>query len=318
MLSAESADRDGREGGPPPILVTGSHRSGTTWVGRVLARSPRVGYIGEPFSLTRPPGICSATFPHWYTYVSAENQGMYLRALEDTLRFRYDFLGAARARPGPRRAARNLLDAARFTTCRVRRCRPLMKDPLAFFSAPWLEETFGMQVVVMIRHPAAFVASLKVKGWSFSFEHLASQPALLNGPLVACADEVMSMASFPGDLIAQGILLWRIIHRTIADYQRRYDGWIFLRHEDLANDPLGRYREVFDVLNLEFTSEVQRFIRTSSEGPKVGEHDAVRGIVRDSGASVRTWKTRLEPEEIDRIRDGTEDVAPAFYGDRDW
>jgi len=43
-----------------PILVTGSHRSGTTWAGRVLAFSPTpLGYIWEPFNPRHRPG----TFP---------------------------------------------------------------------------------------------------------------------------------------------------------------------------------------------------------------------------------------------------------------
>ena len=36
-----------------PILVTGSHKAGTTWVGEMLAASRRVGYISEPFNPTQ-------------------------------------------------------------------------------------------------------------------------------------------------------------------------------------------------------------------------------------------------------------------------
>src|SRR3954447_1155356 len=35
---------------PRPILVTGSHRCGSTWGGRMIASPPRVGYVGEPFN----------------------------------------------------------------------------------------------------------------------------------------------------------------------------------------------------------------------------------------------------------------------------
>lgn len=34
-----------------PILVNGSHSSGSTWVGRMISLSPKVGYIGEIFNL---------------------------------------------------------------------------------------------------------------------------------------------------------------------------------------------------------------------------------------------------------------------------
>ena len=33
-----------------PILVTGSHRSGSTWVGKMIASHPRVAYVEEPFN----------------------------------------------------------------------------------------------------------------------------------------------------------------------------------------------------------------------------------------------------------------------------
>ena len=34
-----------------PILVTGSHRSGSTWVGKMLSVAPHVAYIHEPIIL---------------------------------------------------------------------------------------------------------------------------------------------------------------------------------------------------------------------------------------------------------------------------
>ena len=37
------------------ILVTGSHRSGSTWVGRMVASASNVGYIHEPIILIRHP-----------------------------------------------------------------------------------------------------------------------------------------------------------------------------------------------------------------------------------------------------------------------
>ncbi len=48
-----------------PLLVTGSHRSGTGWVSEMLAAapSPELAYIWEPFSLRARPGICDAPLP---------------------------------------------------------------------------------------------------------------------------------------------------------------------------------------------------------------------------------------------------------------
>jgi hypothetical protein len=64
-----------------PILVTGSHRSGSTWVGRMLAEAPAVFYIHEPFSVSHPPGagICKARFTYWFTYITRKNEAAYYK-----------------------------------------------------------------------------------------------------------------------------------------------------------------------------------------------------------------------------------------------
>ena len=40
-----------------PILVTGSHRSGSTWTGRIISAAPHVGYIHEPFNIGINTGV---------------------------------------------------------------------------------------------------------------------------------------------------------------------------------------------------------------------------------------------------------------------
>jgi hypothetical protein len=69
-----------------PILVTGSHRSGTTWVGRIIASSPSVAYIHEPFHIRHDPDVCPARFDHWFTYVCEENEDQYRKPIKEMLR----------------------------------------------------------------------------------------------------------------------------------------------------------------------------------------------------------------------------------------
>ena len=57
-----------------PILVTGAHRSGTTWVGKVLCASGEAAYISEPLNLWHRPGIMGAPVAGWYTYITDENE----------------------------------------------------------------------------------------------------------------------------------------------------------------------------------------------------------------------------------------------------
>ena len=76
-----------------PILVTGAHRSGTTWVGKMLALAPGVAYVHEPFSPKTPKGLSPAPFRRYFTVVTRANEARYRPGLERTLALRYD-LGA--------------------------------------------------------------------------------------------------------------------------------------------------------------------------------------------------------------------------------
>src|SRR5262249_14420834 len=152
-----------------PILVTGAHRSGTTWVGRMLALAPGVAYVHEPFNPRTAAGLSPARFDRYFTVVTSENEARYRPGLERTLSFRYGLGAQLGWLRGTADVARTGRDWYRTERSRLTGARPLMKDPIALLSAEWLVETFDMDAVVLIRHPAAFAASLKRLGWKHSF-----------------------------------------------------------------------------------------------------------------------------------------------------
>ncbi len=176
-----------------------------------------------------------------------------------------------------------------------------------------------MQVVVLIRHPAAFASSLKRLGWNFLFAHLLEQRQLMDDYLAPFHDDIARFAGWLPDLIDQVILLWRVMHHVIRRYQQTHPDWVFLRHEDLSREPLPGFRGLCDRLGLEMTRGVRGAIETytSSENPREAGEKVVHQLRRDSRANIWNWRTRLRPEEILRIRKGTEDVAPYFYTDAD-
>ena len=77
-----------------PLLVTGAHRTGTTWVGKMLALSGEFGYIDEPFRKRSNRGINERPFPTWYPYISRDAGGAdeIRQALQRTLDFKFGFL----------------------------------------------------------------------------------------------------------------------------------------------------------------------------------------------------------------------------------
>src|SRR5512138_2875428 len=110
-----------------PILVTGAHRTGTTWVGRMLAANPRTAYISEPLNVLHRPGVLRARVPLWYTYVTTENEGTVVGGFRATPESRYHLLRAA----GSLRSAHDFLrmcrDAGIFARGRLLHQRPLLK-----------------------------------------------------------------------------------------------------------------------------------------------------------------------------------------------
>jgi hypothetical protein len=276
-----------------PILVTGSHRSGTTWVGRMLATVSSVPYLHEPFHLSHDPAMCSARFDRWFTYVCAENQDPYRLPLAE-------MLGAARKRAQPKWYLR-------------RAVRPLIKDPIAVFSAPWLSSTFQTNNVVMIRHPAAFAGSLKAARWTHPFSHFLDQPLLMRDHLQPYAAQIESFAKQERDIVDQATLLWNIIHSMILHYRKTHPSWIYVRHEDLSRDPVEGFRGIFKKLRLPFSETTRSSVIAHSFAQK-----PAGALMRDSAANVTTWKSRLTADEIVRVRTQVADVARHFYSEDEW
>ena len=302
-----------------PILVSGSHRSGTTWVGKMIASSPSVQYIHEPFNPLHRPGICAATFPQWFMYVSEENEKPFYEPLASTLALRFKPGAELRAIKSARDVGRMGKNWYHFTTARLHHARPLLKDPIAIFSCEWLARRFDMNVIVMIRHPAAFTSSLRRLHWAHDFNGFLQQPLLLRDYLEPFAGEIEQFARQPQDILDQGILLWRMMHYVISQYQQAHSDWIFLRHEDISADPLQHFKYLFKRLDIEFTDKVQTTIEdyTNASNPS----EAQKGHLltkRDSKANIKSWKKKLTQEEIAHIRNKVEDISSAFYSDADW
>lgn len=284
----------------------------------MLAASGEAGYIREPLSVLHRPGILDARIPYWFPYICPDNERAYLRPVRNMLAFRYATGAGLRAVRTPTDAAKTANDAISFARYRREGRRPLLKDPIAVFSAEWLAERFGMDVVVQLRHPAAFASSLKRYEWRHPFGDFLAQPLLMRDVLEPFEGEIREFAEFERPPFEQAILLWRLIHHAIIGYRDRHPTWVFQRHEDLAAEPLVTFESLYARLGLTFTPAARAAVARSTDpsNPVEARHDRV--LHRDSKASVWTWKERLTAEEIERVRVETEPIWKEFYSDGDW
>ncbi len=302
-----------------PLLVTGAHRSGTTWVGRMLAASGRMVYINEPLNRDHRPGVFRAAVPYWYLYLHPGNEAPYLAAFRETLALRYGWLRELRALRTPRDGARLVRDGLRWLWGRWRGGRPLLKDPFALLSVPWFIERLGVQAVVLVRHPAAVVASWLRLGWVVHPKQLLNQPALWEQSALGPEEHaVLRAAAGTTDRLEWAAALWRALYAAVDRYRRAVPV-IVVRHEDLAHQPLNGFAALYTRLGLAFHPRARRAIARSTRGR--GSHTDPRRphvTALDSRAAARAWQRHLTPAQVQRIRSLTEPVAARFYAAHEW
>lgn len=303
----------------PPLLVSGAHRSGTSWVGAMLAASGYYAYVSEPLNVWHRRGVFNAPVDYWYSYICDENEEQYLPAFRDTLALRYRLLPELFSLRSMKDLGRMGRDWWRMTYGRFAWRAPLLKDPFAVFSAPWFAQRLGCQVVITVRHPAAFVSSLKRQDWRFNFSDLLDQPLLMRDWLAPYEAE-MQQAKSGGDLIEQACLIWRLVYHVVHQFQQQGQPFQVVRHEDLSLQPVAAFRALYAQLGIPFSDKAEERIRQSSgaENPTELDEDKIHSVRLNSRANLKNWQKRLTTGEIVRIRDLTPDVAGHFYNDEDW
>lgn len=283
----------------------------------MLAQAPHTGYIHEPFNIDSLT-TAGNQFEYLFQYVCKENADHYQRGITKSIGHHYPLIqNLARARR-LRHLARIGRDQCVTLYQWARDSRPIVKDPIAFFSAEWLAETFDMDVVVLIRHPAAFCSSLTALGWRFDFSNFLEQPLLMSRYLEPFRDEILEYAANEQGLLSQAILLWKCFYHTVHIYQNNHPDWIFVKHEILSSDPVEQFQKLYEALGLEFTSFAKSSILKSTGSHNPVERATAKSIMRNSKENIFNWKHRLTQDEILRIKKETSELSKLFYTEADW
>ncbi len=279
------------------ILVTGSHRSSTTWVATMLTANREAEFINEPLNHSDGPAVMRSVVRHPYEYISRATEGPIV---------------------DPYRA---VLQAG----CMAEDCRryhehrgwTVIKDPFAVFSIPWFIDRLGCQVVTVVRRPEAFVSSIKRLRWDFDHRHLLEQPELVRNRLEPFHADLERAIREPEDLIFSACLLWRMVYASVKQCQREGHRLHIVRHDDLSLDPMNEFLVLHQRLGLTITDQTRATIALFSTplNPKETTVEPPHLVRLDSKANLDNWKKRLTLDEIAHIVDLTHDVASQYYAD---
>ncbi len=270
-----------------PILVTGAHRTGTTWFGHMLAATG-LWHVHEP---TAPYRGC---WDQWYSYAPGDRPPPRLeRLISGILR------GRDRRALAMPHADWPVLPL-RWLPCPIKRV--LIKDPIACLASESLHRHFDFEVLALFRHPGAFVESVTRLNWPSA---PLIQQFLADERLMAdwFADLRSLLESADGsDAVQDAALVHACISRILWGYVQRNPGMRPVQFEQAAADPMAYFDNLHRQLGLPRDERTIVRQQQLSAGRQRSKGHRPHDVRRDSSELVNGWRQRLAGAELGRVR----------------
>lgn len=304
------------------ILVTGVPRSGTTFLGRVIALSPQTNYLWEPLNSRFRMGM-----EYHYPYLGSSSSLKKKQVCNDIIRNTVDYknlkanYGRYKKDPGGLWMLFKINLGWKIAALKHRLYKPqvsVIKDPIALFLSRYLMEEFDFKIIVVLRHPAAVYLSRRGLGWEHDFDLWRSQDDFYSEHY---RDYEGVLEGFSKDLIANSSLHWLVCYgyvRRLLDLS--LENLLIVRHEDLCRQPEEELKRVFSFLSLDFTPKISRGLTQLTGGSKVERvsRDLSRVERRDANRLSDKWKMGITQEDLERIKGITGEIASFFYPEKEF
>lgn len=266
-----------------PLLVTGTHRSGTTWIGRVLEKSDIFEYLQEPMNIENKKGI--RLYDYWFQYIKEGESNLYNPLIK------------------LKKKAEKRNKVALF------------KDPIAFFSIDTFINKVNADVLIAVRNPFSFASSLKRLDWQFDFNHFLNQEELMDLYLQEFKDEIVEYSKSKKDIVLQASLLWNIFYTSALNFKSKYPQIELVKHEDLSLNPYENFSKLCKNLSIPYTNTMNEYLKETTDINNSTEvkNNVVHQLERNSKDNIFIYKQRLSEKEIEDIYDQTKVIFNQFY-----
>jgi hypothetical protein len=304
------------------ILLLGSPRSGTSWIGKIFDSHPDVIYRHEPDTILRDRVLpflpeleeLAPHLPEARRYLSALATVRHPKVAGS----QPEFPKAYRSPVGTR-LHRSLTLAAKVAENASSRLKlkfaPDIPDLLSGKgrSAPRLviksvsslgrarlfaEARPDAQIVHIVRHPCAQIAS-RLRGMRLKVleggTYLKSIAATSQARRLGLKEATLASMSLSEQMAYQ----WLVQNQKVLDDMRGEQGYRFLNYDAFCRDPLQEAAGLFRELDLSWPEQTRSFIEASSKAS--GDHRYF-GLFRESKSELEKWRHELEPEQIEQVR----------------
>lgn len=289
-------------------MVTGVHRSETTWLGSLLATASQATVVHEP--LNALDGLIGV--PCWYPHLTSGNTNQAetpfswkTAALLDDIvtgraKWRRTYLNVTSLRKAGRAIFGSSGERSYRKACLNDDSAPfIVKDPFCLFSAAYLIENYDAKILITIRHPAALIGSMRRMGWSPSILSLVSQPLLMKTYLPEYnRDEITQLAE--GDDIFANFVFWLAAYRFSTEMADKYPNNVFLVEiEKLSTGKDQILDQLLSHVGLEGGySFAEKFISETTHGETVVPADGILHVFyRNADALATFWHNKLTDDE---------------------
>lgn len=263
------------------IFVTGIHRSGTSWIGKIHSQANNVMYWREPFN---PSTVKIMRRP--YYYLSSSMEDLFYKKFTNEL-FTGKFAGALFDYTSPQQWVSRTHQ------------RHLIKDPTAAFLIEWLTNNYNLDVVIVVRHPAGFVSSILNLKWDFDFNLILNQKQLMSDFLNPFK-KTIEKHNYKGMDAAKGAVLWGIVYFVLEKMIKKYD-FYWIKYEDICADPQAEFKQLFKAVNLNWENKIERMIQKSASSKVTFSDNITSKLKRDTTKMGTIWRDRLSVREIEII-----------------
>ena len=303
------------------ILLLGSPRSGTSWIGKVFDSHPDVLYRHEPDTILRAAKLPFLPEPEELAphlseaklYLDAlaavrhpkvaGSQPQFPKAYRGPVAARLHSLLTLAAKVAENAAGRLGLQLAPDVPD-LRKGHPAPRLVIKSVSSLGRARLFAeaqpeAQIVHIVRHPCAQIASrlrgmrLRVLEGGTYVKSIAATPQARR---LGLDETILGAMPLPEQMACQ----WLVQNEKTLDDMQGEARYRLLNYDAFCLDPLQGAADLFERLGLGWPEQTRSFIEASSQAS--GDHRYF-GLFRESRSELGKWRHELDPEQIDRIKD---------------
>lgn len=268
------------------LIITGSPRSGTTWLGELISNIPKSIMLFEPLNINRNPRAKEFEF-EWRTYINSNSDNPKAKEFFEDL-FNCRFVNSWITSEVP---ISRLFDIQHF----------IFKFVRANMLIDWLNNNFNInKPVFVIRHPCAVVSSqLSLKQFTRVKSALMSKNYY--------KDFQVNKDKLKKYKDSEEILAARWCQENYVPLINNSSSVLIITYENLLINPDEEIKKIFSAWNIEIPTQIYNMITTSSSTTyRDVDH-------KDKLKILANWQEVLSKNQKNKILNIVKDFGMDFY-----